>query len=356
VQGGVVDISFENPADTGGGTSIGMNLGSCQVTTYTKANPPRQAVDEGPITISGDALKKPLGTCAFAAETKKYECSFDNGAGDIDVKIFAAPQHLYTVVLPKDYATTDLIGATVRLSGFAADQDNDATNGKQTFNGDWPIINQAAGTDTTEEVTISIGAAPLAPANPEKKAGTFKLLGGFQPGSTLFAGTKAAFLDEPGTITVKKDAKTSPGIGALNFTVAPAGKGFSTMGGTRPYEFPFATKKEVTFSCGTTCGTLPAGATTVFAISGRTTDVPLAALTGFPKDLMPPAESFITSYATFQCAYIGAKEGKLTQAAVDAILATNPTRVEIRVFEFSGQPGAANLLIGHGEVGHTDKP
>ena len=364
-QGGVVDISFENPADTGGGTSIGMNLGSCQVTTYTKTNLPRTPTDEGAIAIGGAALKKPMGTCAYSTDLKKYECTLDSGQGDVDITVDVALKKTFKVVLPKDEAATDLVGSTLRLSGFSADQDDNATNGKQTFNGQWPVVDQADGDAGTEVVTISIGA--FTPANPEKKAAKFTLLAGAAPIPTaLVPQTKTTvFLDEPGNLTIKKPVATSPGVAALDFSGAPAGKGFSTVGGTRPNEFPFASKKEVTFGCGATCGTIPAGLT-VFAISGRTTDLPANVLAALPKDFMPPAESadsFVTSYATFQCAYINAKEGKLTQAAVDAILATHPTRVETRVFLFAGAQGsptatqgAANLLVGHGEVGHTDAP
>jgi hypothetical protein len=69
----------------------------------------------------------------------------------------------------------------------------------------------------------------------------------------------------------------------------------------------------------------------------------------------------VAAYATFQCTFFksptaGTFTATMPQEAVAAILSTNPTRIETRVFRFSVSQAGANTLVGHGAVGHSSRP
>jgi len=369
IRGGAVSIAFEDPAAAGGGEKVfgTTNIGACVVTKYTKSNPERPATDEGPVTVSGAGLHKPLGTCSFnkdAVPTPGYECVIDSDTGKIVVTHIAAT--VYAVVLTKDYTTTDLVGSYIRLSGFATDGDP-ATPGNQTFNGTFPVVKKSVD-DTTKATTLTVVISTPAPATETADAGTFKFLGGFQPIPTHFPaalgiGTVDADLFNPaGTVNAKKAAAASPGIPALDSTLTPAGDTFTIpAAGVQAHEFPFTGGSDVVFTCGSNCGSEPAMGTQAIVISGRTTDLPKTELANLPKFAMPPA-SAANTYATFQCSYFknfkqdNTFTAVLPAGALDAILATHPTRVETRIFRMSAQPGVPNVLVGHGEVGHSDAP
>ena len=364
IRGGAVSIAFENPGAAGGGERVfgTTNINGCVVVKYTKANPERPATDEGVVTISGAGLHKPLGTCSYnkdATPTPGYECVVDSGTDKIVATRIAGT--VYAVVLTKDFTTTDLVGSYVRLSGFKDDGDA-ATDGIQTFNGTFPVVKKVVD-DATKATTLTVVISAPAPATETVDAGKFTFLGGFQPIPTHFppalgiGAIDADLFNAAGTVNAKKAAAASPGIPAFDSTLTPAGDTFTIPeAGVQAHEFPF-TSADVTFTCGASCGSEPAG-TQAIVLSGRTTDVAKTELAKLPKFAMPAASS-ATTYATFQCSFFkanGAYTATLPKAAVDAILATSPTRIETRVFRMSAIPGTPNVLVVHGEVGHSDAP
>ena len=70
----------------------------------------------------------------------------------------------------------------------------------------------------------------------------------------------------------------------------------------------------------------------------------------------------VSSYATFQCSYLGAdvETATIPADAMAAILGTNPTRIQISVGRLAGYPLAGdplewttNLVVGHTHLGYT---
>jgi hypothetical protein len=361
VRGGAISIIYVDPADQAGEVGFGVNppVNTCYVKKYTPADPETAATNEGPITIAGNGLLKPVGECAFA-EGLGYECTIASGNDTIAVANIAG--RLYGVTITEDYSDTDLVGSSIRLAGYTGPQ--------AAYNGTWSVVGQLNGKGTTTlQIVIPAEGLPDATA----AAHDYRLLGGFGPVPTagLPFAVDTDFLGGAGTaITITKAETAAPGAPALAINLPPAGEGFELDGegdAILAHEFPF-TAGPVTFTCGDTCGALPTGATAglqVIAVSGRTTDalLPNPPTAEVPPFAMPPVSATRTSYATFQCTFFetapagsNSFTATMPQAAVEAILSTNPTRIETRVFRFSASQTGANVLVGHGVVGHSSPP
>jgi hypothetical protein len=361
VRGGAISIIYSDPADTAGEVAFGVNppISTCYVKKYTPADAESPATNEGTITIAGNGLLKPVGECAFA-EGLGYECTIDSGNATIAIVNLAST--LYQVTLTgEEYSDVDLVGSSIRLSGYAG--------AEAVYNGTWSVVGQTNGKGATllNIVIPTPGlAAPLAAAH------DYRLLGGFGPVPTTGLGAvDTDFLGGAGTtVSITKADTAAPGAPALAVNLPPAGEGFELDGegdAILAHEFPF-TAAPVTFTCGDTCGALPTGATAglqVIAVSGRTTDaiLPNPPTQQVPPFFMPPVSATRVSYATFQCTFFetapagsNSFTATMPQAAVEAILSTNPTRIETRVFRFSASQAGANVLVGHGVVGHSSPP
>lgn len=357
VRGGAISIAYDDPADTAGEVLFGVSppISTCLVKKYTRTDAENPALNEGPVTVAGAGLLKPVGTCEFA-EGLGYECTIDSGNAQIAAANIAG--RLYGIVIAgEDYSTTDLVGSSIRLAGFSGD-----TAG---YNGTWSVVGQINGKGSTT-LQVIIPAAATIPAA-AAAAHDYRLLGGFGPVPTagLPFAVDTDFLGGADTaVTITKADSAAPGAPALAVNLPPAGEGFALDGtgdAILAHEFPF-TAAPATFTCGTTCGVEPTGATAglqVIAVSGRTTDFVLPAPSpAAPGFFMPPVSATVNSYATFQCTFFknptsGSFTATMPQEAVAAILSTNPTRIETRVFRFSASQAGANVLVGHGVVGHT---
>jgi hypothetical protein len=366
LRGAAVSAIYDDPGNPSGEVLFGVSppISTCLVKKYTPSDTENPPLNEGPITIAGNGVLKPLGTCEFA-EGLGYECTIDSGSAGITVTRANPNAPVYNVAIAGEaYADTDLVGSYVRLSGFA-------TGKAGTYNGTFPVIRQ---TNLTKPATVTVLTVVISQAvsgaTETVAAADYRLLGGFGPVPTAGFGFEidADFLG-PATssVTITKADTAAPGAPALNVNLPPAGEGFAVDGegdAILPHEFPF-TAGPVTLTCGESCGAEPTGATAglqVIAISGRTTDVPLPAPSAeFPPFFMPPTSATVAAYATFQCTFFksptaGTFTATMPQEAVAAILSTNPTRIETRVFRFSVSQTGANTLVGHGAVGHSSRP
>ncbi|WP_428264261.1 hypothetical protein [Haliangium sp.] len=169
------------------------------------------------------------------------------------------------------------------------------------------------------------------------------------------AGPSGDFLDGAGTVTVAKAAGAE--VAALaDVAVAAAGDGFALLAGsTDPHSFPSNSAATFTCSDGNTdnCGATPAGATVNLIVRGRTTDADLNG-TGFNE--MPEPTS---QWAVFECRGTPG-EGSITMPMefVLATLATNPTRIELRVMrvtEVEDSATGTRIRVGHALLGYDDR-
>jgi hypothetical protein len=358
VRGGAISIIYDDPADAAGETLFGTSppINTCLVKKYTPTNAENPPLDEGIITLGGSGLLKPVGECAFAAGLG-YECTIASGTDTVAVANIAG--RLYGVQISEDYSDTDLVGSSIRLAGFTGDT--------AQYNGTFSVVGQVNGKGTTTLQVIIASQNTIPAAAPAEH--DYRLLSGFGPVPTagLPFAVDTDFLGGAGTaVTITKPETAAPGAPALAINLPPAGEGFELDGegdAILAHEFPF-TAGPVTFTCGETCGALPTGATAglqVIAVSGRTTDVTLPAPSpAAPGFIMPPVSATDEAYATFQCTFFETPPAgsntftaTMPQAAVEAILSTGPTRIETRVFRFSASQTGANVLIGHGVVGHS---
>jgi hypothetical protein len=104
------------------------------------------------------------------------------------------------------------------------------------------------------------------------------------------------------------------------------------------------------------CGRTDGGSINALIISGETTDAPITVADGATG--MPDP---VGTFATFQCAFLGLQTGTIPEAAVEAILGTNPTRIQTQVIIAGGTiasnpngEAVTNILLGHAVVGFTD--
>ena len=69
----------------------------------------------------------------------------------------------------------------------------------------------------------------------------------------------------------------------------------------------------------------------------------------------------VRSWSTFTCTFIGLNTVTIPVEAWDAVLATNPTRIQTRVLRLGAKTNAVpghdvNLVAGQGYAGLTDVP
>lgn len=347
IRGGVISAEFLDLTSGGGELVFGTSpVGGCVVQRFDVDGDPNGAhppVGAGAITISGDGLLKTVGPCAYT-QGVGYLCSSHGGSESIQAVANGSRAVTY-VYSGTPFMDDDLVGSYLNINGFTGAAYNTGASAI-------PIIAQGNNTLT------ALAPADVA-AGTETTAVAFAVFNGAGPVPTRGLGipVDADFLGDE-TTSVQVQLAASAEWAAIDYTVYTRGEGFALSDeSTQPHEFP-TTAADATFTCEGTngdCGAdgdAPAGTVEAVIVSGRTTDGDVA---GLPDFIMPPAT---TEYATFQCGFILAQGGTVPSGAVQAILDTNPTRIETRVLRIAGtQPmdglNSGNLVVGHGLVGHT---
>lgn len=380
VSGAAISVSFSDPAAIDP-TTVAHQSGSltagCTVFNYTVGtNAPAPNTNEGAVTISGDFNHTAIPPCAYVDSEGGYRCiaaagQFPDAASVThDANPMSATFGLSFITLPGatfDNTNLNEVGMYLTVNGFALDLG--APFG-EINNGSFGIVNVAA--PTTVAVINStwnacLGAMACNGTNEAETVttatvgDTYSVVAGAGPmpnpvGYELFDTTA-----DPITINI---AKAAPDTGAgqvlpaFDISVKPSGFGGFVLSGASdtPEAMPF-TARDITIECDNNaneCGGV-GELVTGFAVSGRTTDATVNPAD--PTDMPDP----VTSYATFTCTFIGEFSSTIPQAAWQAVLDTNPTRIETRVLRLGAKTNVVpdhdiNLVAGYGYVGFTDAP
>ncbi len=335
-------------------------VGGCYVLTFdvgaSATHTPHPAVDEGVITLDGSGL----------AEPGPYHCAFAGGAYRCDGGPLM-PKSNMTGTYSTSAGTTTLTATGVTFAATDIGKYLVLSGMPTGYNAAFPIVGVTSGhavlftgqAGTAGDVAIPNGAGYTA------LQGVGPVPGGAQTVDFINLGGAS------NAITVSLAANTDYPT-AVSQMLEPIGKGITLENaGTgcldcaQPHQFPItaAGGATVSFSCDptkgsktATCGEDDAAlANEGLVITGSTTDAPLTNLA--PYEMPNP----VTQYATFTCTFIQGKTGQIPNGAIAAILGTNPTRIETRVFRFgfalyqdADSHNTLNLVAGHGLVGHTD--
>lgn len=371
IRGGAISISFSDLTMNGGEVVAGTSpISSCVVTKFDADSLPNPTLDAGAITISGDGLLKTVGPCTRqAAFGNQYVCISATGADQTITALNPGdpvPAGVILYTLTEQAATVgvqSLVGSYLVVNGFAGG--NAAfSSGMSAF----PVVGQMS--NTLNVINAAAEGAGLTTDTIDN--GTFTVLNGFAP--VPGAGAGADFLsvaqtetDPPvnrGVRVQKDDDENWPEI---DFTAYPRGEGLDLDDASALlHALPTSTAADLVFSCagaGGNCGSEAeqVGGLEAMILSGRATKKSLAGLAPFQ---MPTEVPGTDEWLEFQCAWIFNDTATLTEAAVQAIIDFEPTRVEARLLRVSGailpEPdnirNEARVLVGHGLVGHTTFP
>ncbi len=317
------------------------NIDGCFITVYdVKAEDEEPvSVDEGAFTVTGTANGD--FACAFSDTAGGYVCQStdaDLGGG--------VPGNAIDGVLDTDGTFTltganfgpEMAGMYLQLDGFDGDAD-----------GVYPIVNVPKGGETLELSPLVV--VPVAATG--GKTATYTTFVGEGP---MFDVAPVEFLDDgiskdSQDVVISKD--DSDLVAGFTVTARARGQGlFLSKDLDQPHEFP-ATAADVTFGCvAEDCGSDPDEATgqlDAMVINGITTDV--LPEKGDDGLTMLPAEF---SYAVFSCSALGSDTVEIPEEGVQAILDTNPARVQITVGRFvAALPPDTTVVLGHSLTGFT---
>lgn len=378
ISGGAVSISFNDPTTIDPSTvahQSGDLTAGCTVFNYNVGtSAPPTNTNEGGVSITGNINPNPFPGCGFAPDGA-YHCFHrtpaanpdgvivqHNGLPDPTPALFHGGLITTDITLPGetfDMAGQSEVGMIISIDGFA----------HPVNNGSFGIIQVLSANQVRVVNTTLLGCVAMGQCNADSPGigqtvatsnGMYSIVAGEAPianpfGFTLFPAAGGT----PNEITVAKGAPTGAEVlPAFSVNVKPSGEGFVLAKGSEtPESMPFTADGDLVFSCdfeGGGCGVM-GELVTGFAISGRTTDAVVSSVD--PTD-MPDA---VTSYATFTCTFIGTSVGTIPQAAWQAVLNTNPTRIETRVLRLGAKtnvvPGhSVNIVAGYGYVGFSDPP
>ncbi len=348
----VVDMAITNPGLNFSGASVSINYqdldqpftpptiftgngppldpGECFITVYNSGDPTGTYIDQGTVSISGTLT--PVGDCNFDAQTGSYLCLGPSAGLDPGTNIINQGDGTAALLDSQGgFAGTDLVGSYMMLSGF----DNAANNGS------FPVVGQLGDTTVVLFNPAAVNETTAA-AGPAYAVAYGR---GPTPANADFVG------DDTMAVTIQKNDADVPQFTA---TVSPSGEGLVlTTDSAEPHNMPLDANNPVTFSCANlgagVCG--PAGElVSGFVISGSTTDADLAQ--AGPLDMPPP----VNQWASFQC--LGSVNSDTVEIPTEiwqALLDTNPTRIETRVMRISAELSVppTSIITGHGYVGWT---
>jgi hypothetical protein len=317
------------------------NIGGCLITVYdVKAGDEEPvSVDEGPFTVTGTANGD--FACGFNVAAGGYVCQstdVDLGGGVAGNAIDGVLDTDGTFTLTGANFGPEMAGMYLQLDGFDGDGD-----------GVYPIVD----VDVGGEILVLSPLVDVPALSTGGKTATYTTFVGEGP---MFDVAPVEFLDDG----VSKDSQDviiskedSDLVAGFTVTARARGQGLVlSKDSNQPHEFP-ATAADVTFGCiDDGCGSDPeetTGQLDAMVINGVTTDV--LPLKGDDGLTMLPAEA---SYAVFSCSALGADTVEIPEDGVQAILDTNPARVQITVGRFvAALPTDTTVVLGHSLTGFT---
>ncbi len=375
LQGGEIRIDFEDETtpnavqalDLNGDGQPDSNIGGCRVTRVdVGVSVEKTKTDEGVISVTGTGITNGDFNCAFNETAGEYKCQMTDAdaAGVLPVGSTATPVGSGAVLIAFNDAGKTF-GAAYQGTGIVIAGFPDAA-----ANGAFPVISPG-GTATSLVVFNPDLAAP----STVTVEGTYATFVGEGPVPAAAGPTPFNFLQNDSMVTLNgptgssivdpwSEASTCTAAGCTYTTNGENSTGTLDLddASAAPNAFPVAGGVDFALSCGGTggnCGRTNGGTLNAFIISGETTDAVVPV--GGANNLKMPDP--VTSFATFSCAFLGQTSGTMPAAAVDAILATNPTRIQVNVISAGGVIAAdddgesvTNILTGHAVVGFTDVP
>jgi len=354
LRGGSITVDLDD-LTAGGGQVVygGAAEDACVVTKYDATHVEHPPVGAGSFNLSNPepktpGLRKTVGPCNF--QDGSYRCVSNSGTEAIDGQGSSISPLVTYSFENAPFADQDLVGSYLLINGFSSDVLNTGTKARA-------IVQQ---TDST--LTVLRTETPATATQLDANA-TFTVLNGAGPiptnvGFPVNANFLGDNVDQIGLALTADDE-----FGAVDMSGPTRGEGFDLDDvSALPHALPLDAAAH--FSCSGTGGNCggPVDTTSpviqALVIAGRTTDGNLTDLADYE---MPDPTS---SYATFRCAFPLGTEGDIPLDAINAILSTNPTRIETRVLIVDGKIGEDTVnplngyavVVGHGLVGHTDVP
>jgi hypothetical protein len=344
VSGAVVGVSFLDVTTATVAPVEGFNepIDGCLITVYdVKAGESEPTLaDEGEITVTGTAN----GEFRCAADGGVYSCQSTERAiaggvvGNADGASLDGLDDQLTMTGAAFPA--EMQGMSIGLTGFG------------TQDGIYPII------AVLDPETLQLGNIDESVDGSEDA--TFTTFVGQSP-IPNFAGFD--FLDDgvdeesADIVVAMEDSEIVP---STHLAFKARGDGLE-LAGPQPHEFPLTLPaQDLTFECaGEGCGSNPdqvTGVLDVMIMNGRTTD-------RLPEDDDSGIEMLdaVNSYAVFQCSTLLGDQVAIPSAGLEAILGTNPARIELTVGRFAAVPRSGgeyrnNILVGHSLTGYTTVP
>jgi hypothetical protein len=345
ISGAVVSINFvdDDTVTVPPLPDFDSNINGCAITVYdVKAGDEEPVpVDEGPFVVSGTANGE--FACAFEDATGEYACQ------STDPLLAAGSAEGATVDEPDGFGFSNLVmtgaGFAPEMAGMRIFLTGFEDKGGDSADGIYPIVG------VVDDETLVITDFPFAAAG--LTDATYSTFVGTGP---MFSFGTVDFLDD-GTEDVVIDKADSDLVPGFSMTAGARGEGlFLTKDSNLPHEFPFKAD-DIIFACdGKDCGADPeqeGAQLDAMVINGVTTDVlPLKGDDGFT---MLPAEN---SFATFSCSMIGSDTITIPLDGVQAILDTNPARIQMTVGRFVAQlensdTSGSTVVLGHSLTGFT---
>lgn len=323
------------------------SINGCAITVYdvTAGERPGNSVDEGAFTVTGTGNGE--FRCVYEDGADDYVCQSTNAdvrGGVVGNANTATLNVSGEFNLAGAAFTPEMQGMAIQLSGF--------TGASGSADGTYAVIR------VLDVDTLLLASVP------------FSATGGTDATFTTFVGARPIpnpfgfeFLDDgvakgAQDIVLTKDA--SEHVPGFTVTARARGEGFAlTLDSTPPHEFP-ATADDVVFTCDAEtdgCGSEPdqgPGLLSAMVINGVTTDV-LPAENDDGTTMLPATGKF----ATFACSMIGADSITIPSDAVQAILDTNPARIQISVGRFAASlqtvqgQATSRIVMGHSLTGFT---
>jgi hypothetical protein len=342
VQGAIVSISYVDDQSVTVPPLPDFDdnppIGSCLITRYdVKAGDSEPTpLGEGEVIVTGTANGE--FSCQYNSSSSEYVCQSTNAfvrGGEAGNAATATVNVNGSFDLLGASFTAEMQGMQILLSGF----------GKA--DGIYPVL------AFVDADTILLGGVPASAVG--SKEATFTTFVGAGPIPTVGKLPVFDFLDD-GEATVAVGKRESDLVPEFTVTARARGAGFALSEASRnPHSFPIEAE-EAEYFCDVDCGADPeqsADQLEVMVINGETTDGDISKLS--PVAMPDP----VAAYTTFQC--IGTTDSvSITEAGVAAILATNPTRVQVTVGRFVASIETAagrattNVVLGHSLTGFTD--